>query len=207
LIDKNYTTFSENYVQQKLSFELGQLWMHPYINYKTREHYWLHDSLAHYFQAVALLNFNKRQQVENLILEERLYAMREELNYKSTSLMFFHQNHLDDEDYHNFVRRKGISILRMVNNTLGEKALQVAIQKYLSKMKNLEYADFIEGFNVTKTNSFLKMVNVSDFIYKWVASEKYPVVTVRRNKENGSILLNQVRSINYSEYFLKHNLS
>lgn len=133
LLDKNYTTFSENYVHVQLSSHLAQLWMYGYINYKTREHYWLHDALAQYLQTIALFKLNKTQQAEHLILEDRLSAMRDELNYKSTSLMYFNQ-YVDDMDYQNFIKRKGASILRMINSTISESVLSNAIQQYFGKM-------------------------------------------------------------------------
>ena len=134
LIDKNYTTFSEKYVYQQLTFEMALQWMYAFVNYKTREHYWLHDALAQYLQTIALFKLERSQQAEHLILEDRLFALREGLNYKSTSLMHFDQYHLDDDDYHNFIKRKAVSVLRMINNTIGENVLNNAIQQYFSKM-------------------------------------------------------------------------
>lgn len=60
----------------------------------------------------------------------------------------------------------------------------------------MEYADFIESFNVTKIDCshVPRGLNVSEFISRWVASEKYPIVLVQRI--NGSIVLHQT---SYSE--------
>lgn len=134
IIDKNYTTFSENYVHEQLAVQLSQLWLHNFVNYKTREHFWLHEALGLYLQTVNLYKLDKTSQADHLILEDRLNGMRDELNYKSTSLQFFNQYHIDDNDYHNFIKRKGASILRMINNTISEPVLRHAIQKYVSKM-------------------------------------------------------------------------
>lgn len=132
LIDKNYTTFSENYVHEQLSLQLSELFVHNFVNYKTREHFWLHDALGLYLQTVSLYKLNKTSQADHLILEDRLNGMRDELNYKSTSLQYFNQYHVDDDDYHNLIKMKGASILRMFNST--GIALRSAIQKYMSKM-------------------------------------------------------------------------
>jgi Peptidase family M1 domain len=134
LIDKNFTTFSENYVHEQLSVQIAQLWIHNFVNYKTREHFWLHDALGLYLQTISLYELNKTSQADHLILEDRLNGMRDELNYKSTSLSFFNQYHVDDPDYHNFIKRKGASILRMFNSTISEPVLRNAIQKYVQKM-------------------------------------------------------------------------
>lgn len=134
MTNKNYTTFSENYVDEMLSLHMSQLWMQDFINYKTREHLWLHDGIAHYLQTLLLFNLNKTNQAEHLILEDRLNGMREELNYKSTSLQFCNQHHLDDNDYYNFIKRKGVSILRMISSTISETVLRNALQKYFIKM-------------------------------------------------------------------------
>lgn len=134
LIDKNYTTFSENYVHEQLSVQLSNLWIHNFVNYKTREHFWLHDALGLYLQTISLYELNKTSQADHLILEDRLNGMRDELNYKSTSLQFFNQHYVDDIDYRNFIKRKGASILRMFNSTISEPVLRNAIQRYVSTM-------------------------------------------------------------------------
>lgn len=134
LIDKNYTTYSENYVKHQLSFELSDLFLYSFINYKTREHYWLHDALGSFLGIFALAQINNTIQSEHIELEDRLFAMREELNYKSTSLMFFNQNHLYDDGYHNFIKRKGASLLRMFNLTIGSTVLRETLQRYFAKM-------------------------------------------------------------------------
>jgi hypothetical protein len=55
----------------------------------------------------------------------------------------------------------------------------------------MEYADFIESFNLTRIDCshVPRGLNVSEFINKWISSEKYPIVTVHRI--NGSIILHQ----------------
>lgn len=64
------------------------------------------------------------------------------------------------------------------------------------KRRETEYADFIESFNMTRIDCehVPRGLNVSEFISKWVSSEKYPIVTVQRI--NGSIILHQT---SYSE--------
>lgn len=132
--NNKYTTFSENFVHEMLSLHISQLYMQDFINYKTREHTWLHDAIALYLQTTSLYNLNKTNQAEHLILEDRLNGMREELNYKSTSLQYCNQHHLDDNDYYNFIKRKGASILRMISSTISEPVLKNAFQKYFIKM-------------------------------------------------------------------------
>lgn len=59
----------------------------------------------------------------------------------------------------------------------------------------MEYADFIESFNLTKIDCahVPRGLNISEFINKWISSEKYPIVTVQRI--NGSIILHQMSYI------------
>lgn len=113
---------------------MSQLFMQNFINYKTREHLWLHDAIALLMQTTSLYNLNKTNQADHLILEDRLNGMRDELNYKSTSLQYCNQHHLDDTDYYNFIKRKGVSILRMISSTISESVLKNALQKYFIKM-------------------------------------------------------------------------
>lgn len=134
ITDKNYTTYSENYCYKMLSLHISRLYMHDYVNYKAREHLWLHDALSLYLQTTVLNSLNKTELAAEIILEDRLNGMREELNYKSTSLQYCNANHLDDVDYYNFIKRKGASILRMIGSTITEPVLQNAIQKYFIKM-------------------------------------------------------------------------
>lgn len=57
--------------------------------------------------------------------------------------------------------------------------------------RDQEYADFIECFNLTKIDCthVPRGLNVSEFIHRWISSEKYPIVNVQRI--NGSIILHQ----------------
>lgn len=143
ITDKNYTTFSENYCFEQLSLHISRLYMQDYVNYKAREHLWLHGSIGLYLQTTVLTQLNKTTQADHLILEDRLNAMREELNYKSsyTSLQYCNQHHLDDNDYYNFIRRKGASVLRMISRTITEPVLRNAFKKYFMKMYDLWLTD------------------------------------------------------------------
>ncbi|KAL7045799.1 hypothetical protein ACKWTF_002339 [Chironomus riparius] len=191
ILGGNFTTYSHNYCLEQLCLHISKLYLQDYVNYKTREHLWLHDALSFYLQTTVLKNLNKTTQAEHLVLEDRLNAMREELNYKSTALQYFNQQHIDDKNYYDFIKRKGASVLRMIASTISESVLQNAIQKYFVKMRDQEYADFIECFNVTKIDCMHipRGLNISEFIHRWISSEKYPIVNVQRI--NGSIILHQ----------------
>lgn len=134
ILGDNFTTYSENFCFEQLSLHISKLYLQDYVNYKTREHLWLHDALSLYLQTTVLNNLNKTTQAEHLVLEDRLNAMREELNYKSTSIQYCNQQRLDDNNYYNFIKRKGASVLRMIASTISESVLQNAIQKYFVKM-------------------------------------------------------------------------
>jgi aminopeptidase N len=130
----NFTTYSHNYILEMAGIHISKLYLQDYVNYKTREHLWLHDALSLFLQTTVLNDLNKKTQAEHLVLEDRLNAMREELNYKSTSLQYCNQQHLDDTNYYNFIKKKGASVLRMIASTISESVLQNAIQKYFVKM-------------------------------------------------------------------------
>lgn len=133
-----------------------------------------------------------------MILEHRLDAMRDELNYKSTSLQYFNQHHIDDKEYYTFIKKKGSSILRMIGHTIPSEVLKKAIQKYFMKMRDIDYADFLDSFNSTQNEMSLpKGLNTSDFIRKWISAEKHPIVIVQRL--NGSIILQQTSYIEDEE--------
>jgi aminopeptidase N len=134
ITDKNFTTFSDNFCYEWLTLHVSKLFMQDYISYKAREHLWLHDAFALYLQTTALSQLDKKTQAEHLILEDRLNGMRDELNYKYTSLQYCNQQHLDDNDYYNFIKRKGASILRMIASTITDSVLRNAFQHYFTKM-------------------------------------------------------------------------
>lgn len=55
------------------------------------------DALGLFLSTVVLYDLGKVTQADHMVLEHRLDAMRDELNYKSTSLQYFNQNHIDDK--------------------------------------------------------------------------------------------------------------
>src|SRR5690349_20367629 len=66
------------------------------------------------------------------------------------------------------------------------------VMTFVNFRRDMEYADFDESFNLTKIDCahIPRGLNVSEFISRWVSSEKYPIVTVERI--NGSIKLHQM---------------
>jgi aminopeptidase N len=71
-------------------------------------------------------------QSSHLLIEDRLRAMREEINFKTTSLANFNYN-WDDIEYHMFIKQKGLSMIRMLRQILGENVLHTAIGHYFEK--------------------------------------------------------------------------
>jgi aminopeptidase N len=71
-------------------------------------------------------------QSSHLLIEDRLRAMRQEINFRTTTLANFNY-YLDDMEYHMFIKQKGLSMIRMLRQVLGEKVLHSAIGHYFEK--------------------------------------------------------------------------
>ncbi|XP_055549676.1 aminopeptidase N-like [Wyeomyia smithii] len=168
--------------------ELIKLWIHNLADYKNKEVYWLHESIPLYLEALALRNLTSNPySVDDFLLEGKLRAMQEEINTRTSPLNVI-TNHWEEDAQFELVRFKGLSLLRMMNYTLGEETFNAFIRKYFIQRMNNESIDIVEILN---NNNRHTDGTFNNFLLSWTTFEKYPIINIRRNNFSESFELYQ----------------
>ncbi|XP_055615513.1 aminopeptidase N-like [Toxorhynchites rutilus septentrionalis] len=193
--DSTYFPTSEGTLLRVVSNELAKLWIHNLADYKNKEVYWLHESIPLYLESVALGKLNNSQyDMDDFLLEGKSRAMQEEINTKTSPLSVF-TNHWEEDAHFELVRFKGLSILRMMNYTLGEQTFNAFVREYFVQRINNESIDIIEILN---NNNRHTDGTFNNFLHSWTTFEKYPIIDIKRNNLSGHFDLQQ-RMIPFEE--------
>uniref|UniRef100_A0A182R112 Aminopeptidase n=1 Tax=Anopheles farauti TaxID=69004 RepID=A0A182R112_9DIPT len=180
-------------INREVANELAKLFIHKLADYKNKETYWLHESIPLYLEALALRNMTTSNSttLDDFLLEGRLRSMREEMNTKTSALNIF-TNHWEEDTHFELVKYKGMSVLRMMNYTLGPKAFDLFVREYFRLRMESESIDVIDilnsgGEGVSRTDGIFH-----SFLYSWSSLEKYPIINIRRNNASGYFELRQI---------------
>ncbi|XP_055598880.1 aminopeptidase Ey-like [Uranotaenia lowii] len=193
--DDAYFPTPEGTLLRIVSNELAKLWIHNLADYKNKEVYWLHESIPLYLEAIALRNLNNNSFVmDDFLLEGKLTAMQEEINTR-TSPLNVQTNHWEEDSHFELVRFKGLTLLRMMNYTLGETTFDAFLREYFIQRMNNDSIDIIEILN-----SYGRHTDgtINSFLHSWTNFEKYPIINIRRNNMSGNFELRQ-RMIPFEE--------
>ncbi|ETN63262.1 protease m1 zinc metalloprotease [Anopheles darlingi] len=178
-------------VQVVVANELAKLLIHNLADYKNKETYWLHESIPLYLESLALRNLTAAGStvLDDFLLEGRLRSMREEMNTKTSALNIF-TNHWEEDTHFELVKYKGLSVLRMMNYTLGVQAFDRFLSDYFRLRNDSESIDVID---ILSRDSHSRLDEVfSSFLHSWSSLEKYPIINIRHNNASGYFELRQI---------------
>uniref|UniRef100_A0A182NAG3 G-protein coupled receptors family 2 profile 2 domain-containing protein n=1 Tax=Anopheles dirus TaxID=7168 RepID=A0A182NAG3_9DIPT len=181
-------------IDREVANELAKLFIHKLADYKNKETYWLHESLPLYLEALALRNMTTTNSttLDDFLLEGRLRSMREEMNTKTSALNIF-TNHWEEDTHFELVKYKGLSVLRMMNYTLGPEAFDLFVREYFRLRMESESVDVIDILNSGGDGAASRTDGVfHSFLHSWSSLEKYPIINIRRNNASGHFELRQI---------------
>nr|XP_040240307.2 aminopeptidase N-like [Anopheles coluzzii] len=181
-------------INREVANELAKLFIHKLADYKNKETYWLHESLPLYLEALALRNMTTANSttLDDFLLEGRLRSMREEMNTKTSALNIF-TNHWEEDTHFELVKYKGLSVLRMMNYTLGQRTFDRFVREYFRYRMESESIDVIDILNGGSGEGASRTDGVfHSFLYSWSSLEKYPIINIRRNNATGYYELRQI---------------
>ncbi|KAL9694789.1 hypothetical protein quinque_014074 [Culex quinquefasciatus] len=193
--DETYFPTPDGTLLRIISNELAKLWIHNLADYKNKEMHWLHESIPLYMESIALRKLNNNSfDMDDFLLEGKLRAMQEETNVKTSPLNVL-TNPWEEDAHFELVRFKGLSLLRMMNYTLGEETFDAFIREYFSRRMNNDSIDIIEILN---NNNRHTDATFNSFLHSWTNFEKYPIIEIGRNNYSGHFELRQ-RMIPFEE--------
>lgn len=120
-------------------------------------------------------------------------ALRDEVHFKSTAVDLL-DNDWDDPNYYSFILRKGYSILRMFNHTIGP-SFQTAVSRFVSERLSTEVSLFNECLiDASKNKSTApKDILIGDYINSWYEMDKYPILNVTFEKDTGDLRVDHIQ--------------
>ncbi|KFB52120.1 AGAP000131-PA-like protein [Anopheles sinensis] len=180
-------------IDREVANELAKLFIHNLADYKNKETYWLHESIPLYLESLALRNMTtiNSTTLDDFLLEGRLRSMREEMNTKTSALNIF-TNHWEEDTHFELVKYKGLSVLRMMNYTLGEKEFDHFLREYFRYRMESESIDVIEILDGGDAGSGRTDDVFHSFLHSWSSLEKYPIINIKRNNASGYFELRQL---------------
>lgn len=193
--DLSYFPTTDDSLLRVIANELAKLWIHNLADYKNKEVYWLHESIPLYMESIALKMLdNNTFEVDDFLLEGKMRAMQEEVNSKTSPLNVL-TNPWEEDIHFELVRYKGLSLLRMMNYTLGEETFNAFLREYFVQRMNNDSVDIIEILN---NNNRHTDGTFNSFLHSWSNFEKYPIIDIQRNNFSGHFELRQ-RMIPFEE--------
>uniref|UniRef100_A0A182JLE3 Aminopeptidase n=1 Tax=Anopheles atroparvus TaxID=41427 RepID=A0A182JLE3_ANOAO len=180
-------------IDREVANELAKLFIHNLADYKNKETYWLHESIPLYLESLALRNMAtiNSTTLDDFLLEGRLRSMREEMNTKTSALNIF-TNHWEEDTHFELVKYKGLSVLRMMNYTLGVKEFDHFLRKYFRYRMESEAIDVIDILNGGDGGTDRTDGVFNSFLHSWSSLEKYPIININRNNASGFFELRQI---------------
>ncbi|XP_058063360.1 aminopeptidase N-like [Anopheles bellator] len=188
----DYFPVLDRSIDREVANELAKLFIHNLADYKNKETYWLHESIPLYLESLALRNLTTTSNstvLDDFLLEGRLRSMREEMNTKTSALNIF-TNHWEEDTHFELVKYKGLSVLRMMNYTLGEPVFDQFLRDYFRYRMESETIDVIEMLNGGDGGTTDAVFN--SFLHSWSSLEKYPIINIKRNNASGYFDLRQI---------------
>ncbi|KAF5302440.1 hypothetical protein FQR65_LT08529 [Abscondita terminalis] len=96
---------------------------------------------------------------------------------------------------------KGSCLIRMLNYTISEASFKKGINNYLRTrmFESTTIDNFWDSFSDIdpNTTTIPDDVSIKQFIAPWITQDGYPIISVERNYENGSVVITQTGFINF----------
>lgn len=180
-----------------ISHELVHQWIGNLISFSSWKHLWLNEALAtflgNYF--VSLVDEKYNMMEELMTINSKLLTIKE-LNIQK----FMNKLVIDDSVtinylFNHLVYEKGIMILRMIVNLIGE-----GIDNYDPFLQGFKLLIQEKKFTTINSNEiwqhFAKLYHVDllSFINIWYRYDKYPIIQVNYDPEHEQLIINQNQS-------------
>mgnify|MGYP001566580248 CR=1 FL=1 len=174
-------------IAEVIAHELWHQWSGNLVTMEWWNDLWLNESFATYMAYKALNHYFPEWRVwEDFISSETAEA------FSADSLKTTHSIEVEvkspneiEEIFDKISYGKGGSVLRMIDNYLGESKFREGVQKYLNKYqyKNAVAQDLWDAL------SEISDVPIKEIMESWIKQKNFPLVEAK--KENSSLILKQ----------------
>jgi tricorn protease interacting factor F2/3 len=181
-----------------IAHELVHMWFGNLVTMKWWDDLWLNESFATYLAYKAVNHFYPEWRVlDKYIVDEVFSALNADALISSHSIKVEVKDPQEStEIFDEISYEKGGSVLRMIENYLGEKNFRDGLRNYIKKF-SYQNAQAEDLWNSLEEAS---QVNVKEIMKDYLEKTGFPQVEIK--KENGNYLLKQKRFL-----FLEENKS
>ncbi|MEK6894870.1 MAG: M1 family metallopeptidase [Nanoarchaeota archaeon] len=164
-----------------ISHELWHQWSGDLVTMKWWEDLWLNESFANYMAFKAVHNYNPEWNVWDDYLSGALALGLFKDSLKTTHPIKVEVKNPDEigEIFDEISYEKGGSILRMLENFIGEEQFRKGVSNYLKKYSysNASASDFWDCLKEVSHNK-----KVKEMMESWISEPGYPLVSVEKSK-------------------------
>lgn len=191
LVDPNRASHQElERVADVIAHELAHMWFGNLTTMKWWNGIWLNEAFATFMQLVAVDNFKPSWKRWETFGVSRATAMTTD-GLSATRKIEFPVIKPEEANgmFDVLTYEKGASVLRMLEQFIGESEFKAGVNAYLQKHKyaNTETADLWQAL---AESAKLPVGGIMD---SWIYQEGYPLVKVERGEKPGTIKLKQER--------------
>ncbi|GJQ83174.1 hypothetical protein Trydic_g18201 [Trypoxylus dichotomus] len=184
-----------------ISHEFGHQWFGNLVSPKWWSYLWLNEGFATYLGHYgASVVEEDMELMDKMVVDTVQYALRRDA---STSTRPMSQEVGCPRDisslFDTISYDKSGSVIRMVEGVMSTGIFATGLNLYLRKMQfdsaqpSDLYSSLQEALDKANVNPFPNNVDMAKFMATWDSNAGYPLVTVTRNYEDGSVLLSQRR--------------
>ncbi|KAK4881228.1 hypothetical protein RN001_004547 [Aquatica leii] len=190
---------TKNYIFKTITGKLSKQWFGNLVTMHWWSDIWLSEGFSTYMEDVVentldpaledLDTFSMRV-TQTILDSDKLKSVQSlQVNIKDPTQI---EQLFDDVAYN-----KGSCLIRMLNCTISETSFKKGIQNYLKTNTSID--DFWNSFyEIDKNTTMLPNdVSIKEFMDTWITQDGYPILSVERNYENGTAVINQKGFVNF----------
>lgn len=183
LVDEEKTSAARKKVSAEvISHELWHQWSGDLVTMKWWNDLWLNESFANYMAFKAVDHYNPEWKIWNDYLSGDLAVGLSKDSLKTTHPIEVEVNSPEEigEIFDEISYQKGGSVLRMLENYMGEEKFRKGVSEYLKKYSysNASSKDFWDCLDKIDKNKKIK-----ELMSYWVSEPGYPLVEVKKTSK------------------------
>ncbi len=191
LVDEEKTSMMRKKVSAEvISHEIWHQWSGDLVTMKWWNDLWLNESFANYMAFKAVDHYNPEWKTWEDYLSGDLAVGLAKDSLKTTHPIEVEVNSPEEigEIFDEISYQKGGSVLRMLENYMGEEHFRIGVSNYLKKYSytNATSSDFWECLNEIN-----KEKKIPSFMKAWLSQEGYPLIEIE--KTSSGIKVSQKR--------------
>ncbi|XP_016915887.1 glutamyl aminopeptidase-like [Apis cerana] len=188
LHSENSSCINTRSVSLTIAHELAHMWFGNLVTMKWWDDLWLNEGFATYMEHLAIDSlFPDWNLMDSFPLYTKYVSMKHDVKLRARPIVKRIEDPEEIEELFDPVTyQKAASVIRMLEDAIGNASLFSAVGKYL-KTYQFRNADSREFFDILANNTH-SAIDIIDFVSRWMRFPGFPVVNVRRNKADFQLL-------------------